>query len=84
VAAQAKVAAANGEHGDRVVEIRYSLDFGPILSRLAAPFMPQLSFWFDENSPGEWVGHRLPLFSKGPTVLVVRSGFSPHLLEALH
>ncbi len=83
VKAQAKVATANGEHGDRIVEIRYSLDFGPILSRLAAPFMPQLSFWFNESSPGEWVGHRMPLFSKGPTVLVVRSGFTPRLLDAL-
>ena len=38
------------------MEIRYSLDFGPILSRLAAPFMPQLSFWFDESSPGDGWG----------------------------
>lgn len=83
VKAQAKVAAANGEQGNRIVEVRYSLDFGPILSRLAAPFMPQLSFWFDEGSPGDWVGHRMPLFSKGPTVLVVRTGFSPQLLDAL-
>ena len=82
VSAQAKVADASQEDGDRLVEIRYSLDFGPILSRLAAPFMPQLSFWFEGNSPGAWVGHRMPLFSKGPTVFVVRSGFSPNLLGA--
>jgi hypothetical protein len=83
VKAQARVADAVREGGDRFVEIRYSLDFGPILSRLAAPFMPQLSFWFDENSPGaSWVGHRMPLFSRGPTVFVVRSGFSPNLLGA--
>jgi hypothetical protein len=71
-----------GEESDRLVEIRYTLDFGPILSRLAAPLMPELSFWFDKNSPGTWVGHRMPLFSRGPTVLVVRSGFSPNLLGA--
>jgi hypothetical protein len=82
VNAQAKVADAIDEEGDRLVEIRYSLNFGPILSRLAAPFMPQLSFWFEGNSPGAWVGHRMPLFSKGPTVFVVRSGFSPNLLGA--
>ncbi len=82
VSAQAKVADTSSEDGDRLVEIRYSLDFGPILSRLAAPFMPQLSFWFEGNSPGAWVGHRMPLFSKGPTVFVVRSGFSPNLLGA--
>jgi hypothetical protein len=82
VSARARVAAAMGEESDRLVEIRYTLDFGPILSRLAAPLMPELSFWFDKNSPGTWVGHRMPLFSRGPTVLVVRSGFSPNLLGA--
>jgi hypothetical protein len=83
VSAQATVADASREDGDRrLVEIRYSLDFGPILSRLAAPFMPQLSFWFQGTSPGAWVGHRMPLFSRGPTVFVVRSGFSPNLLGA--
>jgi hypothetical protein len=82
VSARARVVDATGEEGDRLVEIRYSLDFGPILTRLAAPFMPQLSFWFDERSPGAWVGHRMPLFSRGPTVFVVRSGFSPNLLGA--
>jgi len=82
VDAQARVADASGEEGSQIVEIRYRLDFGPILSRLAAPFMPQLSFWFNENSPGAWVGHRMPLFSRGPTVLVVRQGFTPNLLGA--
>jgi hypothetical protein len=80
VSAQARVAEATGTEADRIVEIRYRLDFGPILTSLAAPFMPQLSFWFNEKSPGAWVGHRMPLFSQGPTVFVVRSGFSPTLL----
>jgi hypothetical protein len=84
VSAQARVVDGVGEGGARVVEIRYRLNLGPILSRLAAPFMPQISFWFDQNSPGEWVGHRMPLFSKGPTVFVVRSGFSPNLLGIRH
>lgn len=61
----------------RLIEVRYQLDLGPILSRLAAPFLPQLSFWFDESRPGGWVAHRMPLFTKGPTVLVVRHGFTP-------
>jgi hypothetical protein len=84
VSAQARVAEATGEKGDSLVEIRYRLDFGPILTSLAAPFMPQLSFWFKENSPGAWIGHRMPLFSQGPTVFVVRSGFSPTQLGAGH
>jgi hypothetical protein len=77
--ARARVATPRGASGG-LVEVRYQLDFGPLLSTLAEPFLPTLSFWFDPDSPGAWVGHRMPLFSKGPTVLVVRSGFSPERL----
>jgi hypothetical protein len=82
VDAHAQVASERqGEQG-RVVEVRYEVDLGPLLSRLAAPFMPQLSLWFDDQSPGAWIGHRMPLFSKGPTVLVVRAGFDPSKIGA--
>ena len=80
VDAHATVANRRGADADQVIEVRYELDFGPILSRLAAPFLPKLSLYFSEHSPGTWVGHRMPLFSKGPTVLVVRSGFDPAML----
>jgi hypothetical protein len=70
---------AAGREG--LVEVRYELDLGPLLSPMAAPFLPTLSFWFDRKEPGAWVAHRMPLFSKGPTVLVVRSGISPARLE---
>jgi hypothetical protein len=63
-----------------LVEVRYQLDLGPLLTPMAAPFLPTLSFWFDADAPGAWVAHRMPLFSQGPTVLVVRSGFSPERL----
>ena len=83
VDAHAQVASEQQDAGrGRVVEVRYEVDLGPLLSRLAAPFMPRLSLWFDEASPGAWVGHRMPLFSKGPTVMVVRSGFDPEMLGA--
>lgn len=68
------------ERGERIVEVRYTLDFGAVLSRLAEPFLPQLSFWFHQDAPGTWVGHRMPLFTKGPTVFVVRSGFTGGVL----
>jgi hypothetical protein len=76
--ARARVATPRAAGG--LVEVQYQLDFGPVLSSLAQPFLPTLSFWFDPDSPGAWVAHRMPLFSKGPTVLVVRSGFSPERL----
>jgi hypothetical protein len=80
VNARARVARRLDRGSERLIEVRYELDFGPLLSRLAAPFIPQLSFWFDEGASGAWVGHRMPLFSKGPTVLVVRQGFAPSVL----
>jgi hypothetical protein len=76
--AHARVATPRADRG-RLVEVRYELDFG-LLNPVAEPFVPTLSFWFDPDSPGAWVAHRMPLFSHGPTVLVVRSGFSPQRL----
>jgi hypothetical protein len=76
VDARAELASA-GEASQGLVEVRTQLDLGPLLSSVAAPFLPTLSFWFDRAHPGAWVAHRMPLFSKGPTVLVVRSGVSP-------
>ena len=82
VKARAAVATPKkGEKGD-VIEVRYNLDVGPMLSSLIAPFLPRLSVWFDPQTEGGWVGHRVPLFAKGPTVLVVRQGFTPSALGA--
>jgi hypothetical protein len=78
VDARARLATPQGQRG--LLEVRYQLDFGPLLNPVAEPFLPTLSFWFDPAHPGAWVAHRMPLFSKGPTVLVVRSGFSPERL----
>jgi hypothetical protein len=79
VDARARVASPPAAQGG-LVEVRYQLDFGPLLTTLAEPFLPTLSFWFDPSAPGAWVGHRMPLFSKGPTVFVVRSGVAPERL----
>lgn len=64
-----------------LLEVRYQIDLGRWLTRLAAPFMPRLSFWFERGAAVSWVGYRVPLFSRGPTVFVVRRGFSPAALE---
>ena len=74
---RARGASPPARRSEGLVEVRTQLDLGPLLSSVAAPFLPTLSFWFDRAHPGAWVAHRMPLFSKGPTVLVVRSGVSP-------
>jgi len=81
IPARAKVIAPLQKDGSGLLEVEYNVDFG-MLNSLAAPFLPKLSFWFDPDSPGSWIAHRMPLFSKGPTVLVVRSGFTPTQLQA--
>jgi len=78
--ASAAVAERRTEDGEEYVEIRYNLNFGSFLNRLAAPFLPRLSVWFDSKQTGSWVGHRMPLFSKGPTVVVMRSDVTPSAL----
>lgn len=64
-----------------IVEVRYDLDLGPMLSRLARPFIPKVAVWFDPKDPDAWLAHRMPLFAKGPTVMVVRTGIPPELLD---
>ena len=65
----------------RVVEVEYKPDLGSVLSVLARGFVPNLSFWFDANGGGTYLAHRMPLFSKGPEVTIVRDGLSPDMLE---
>ena len=60
--------------GRRVIEVTYGPDFGLLVSLAARHLTPKLSFWFDPAAPHRWMGHRLPLYSKGPEVFVVREG----------
>jgi hypothetical protein len=85
-----KVVKARAEVGRRVrtedglrdiVEIHYEMNFGPVLSRLAKPFVPKVAVWFDPETPDGWLAHRMPLFAKGPTVMVVRTGIAPGVLD---
>lgn len=82
-----RVSPASADHASRdavpeLVEVRYNVDLGPVLTSLVRPFVPRMSVWFDADDPSRWVGHRVPLYGRGPTVLVVRSGFSPGVLVA--
>ena len=63
-----------------LLEIRYELDFGPLLSAVVRPFLPRFSLWFDRAGAGDWMAHRMPLYSKGPTVVVMRAGLAPDAL----
>jgi len=71
-----------GQHGPgSLVEVRYRPDFGPIGSFVAERLIPQLSFWFDPTARTPWLAYRLPLYTKGPEVLVVRDGIPPAWLS---
>jgi hypothetical protein len=75
---QATRAPSNGRGTPReVVEIRYGPELGPLLSLIAPSFLPKLSFWFDPAEPHRWLAYRIPLYSDGPEVLVIRDGVPP-------
>jgi hypothetical protein len=79
---QATRAPSNGRGAPReVVEIRYGPELGPVLSLIAPSFLPKLSFWFDPVEPHRWLAHRIPLYSDGPEVLVIRDGIPPRWLS---
>ena len=68
--------------GREIVEVRYRPDLGTIMSFLASAVVPDLAFWFDASGQGTYLAHRMPLFSKGPEVMVVRDGIARELLIA--
>ena len=67
--------------GAELVRVRYELDLPRLLARVVQRWLPRLSFWFDAAADGRWIGHEMPLYSKGPTVLMAREGFTPALLD---
>jgi hypothetical protein len=71
-----------GPGGRHLVEIRYGPDFGPFSSMLRGTVVPRLSVWFDPQARTPWLAHRLPLYSDGPEVLVVRDGVPRDWLKA--
>lgn len=62
----------------RIVEIRYEPNLGPALQWLASSWLPKFSFWLDGH--GNYLAHRISLYTQGPEVLVVRDGISPKTL----
>jgi hypothetical protein len=62
--------------GREVVEIRYGPDFGETVAFFASRLLPSFSFWFDARD-GAYLGHRMPLHTKGPEIVLVRSGLTP-------
>lgn len=68
---------AGGPGGAELVRIQYELALPWLLARMVKRWLPHLSFWFDPSDGGAWIGHEMPLYSKGPTVLVVRNDVKP-------
>jgi len=64
-----------------LVEVEYALDLNRMLEMIARPFLPRFSFWLAPGARDPWMGHRMPLASKGPEVLVLRTGVDPDRLE---
>lgn len=65
--------------GTRAVEIEYKVRLNAIMAAIARPFLPRILFWVDPAVSGPTLAHQLPLFPRGPTVVVVRRGLSPGL-----
>jgi hypothetical protein len=67
--------------GRRVVEVRYGPDLNRVVSWFASWAVPKLSFWFEADAENAYLANRMPLFPKGPEVLVVRDGIDPTALS---
>jgi len=72
------IPAVNGTH--EIIEVGYE-PRGGLVSLIVRQFAPRLVFWFDPARSNAWIAHRLPLYSSGPDVVVVREGVSYERLE---
>jgi hypothetical protein len=61
----------------QIIEVRYGPDLGKLMSWVASRVMPRLSFWFDTNRNGAYVAHRMPIYSRGPEIVMIRDGVEP-------
>jgi hypothetical protein len=68
------VSRADESNGHSLVEVEYRPDFGRFVGMIAQRWLPHLSVWFDSKRANDWVAHRVPLYSKGPNVFVIREG----------
>jgi len=66
-----------------IVVVKFGPELGPMFSWIGNLVAPTLAFWFDANASGTYLAHRMPLFSKGPDVMIVRDGISPAVLPAI-
>jgi hypothetical protein len=64
------------EGKQEIIEVRYGPDFGDTVAFFASRLLPRFSFWFEPNE-GSYLGHRMPLYRKGPNVLLMRTGMEP-------
>jgi hypothetical protein len=72
----------NGAPDDHIREIRYEPDGKSFISWAAKAVAPKISFWMNTQDRGAYVGHRMPLYSKGPIVYVIADGVDPKRLIA--
>ena len=66
-----------GKDGRSIIEVSYGPDLSKFVSWLAKALTPKLSFWFESGDSFGYLAHRMPLYSKGPEVMVIRDGLSP-------
>lgn len=64
------------------VEIQYGPDLGSLLSFFASGMIPELRFWLDGENDDRYLAHRMPLYSDGPEVWVIREGVTPRDLRS--
>jgi hypothetical protein len=69
------------EAANPIVEVEYRPNFGRFVSLAVQRWMPKLSIWFDRRVSNPWIAHRIPLYSKGPEIFVIRDGVPDALLR---
>ena len=65
----------------RIRRIQYGPDVSKVFNWVAKTVGPRLLFWFDPELEGSsYIAHRMPLYSRGPEVVILREGFPISIL----
>jgi hypothetical protein len=76
------VPSKEGSDEPAMLKVIYEPNVNLLFNWAAKALAPKILFWFDsgKSEPRRYLGHRLPLYTNGPVVYVIRDGVSPKAL----
>jgi hypothetical protein len=63
-----------------VRKVVYEPNVSVLYNWAAKALAPRILFWFEATEESKYLAHRLPLYTNGPVIFVIRDGVSPEAI----